>query len=125
MQPHVPFSPNDRALALRIAASFLWADLEIAESERNFLTNLARELDVEEDVDALLACPPEPERIDPNEIGPHTAGLVRDVALRAIASDGHVHEEEMLMFDLLDDLLCSSTSGASPPTPPPQTRPSR
>lgn len=97
--------PNERIKALRFAALFLWADLEIADDERAFLRSLARELDVDADVDALLTFPPVPEEIDPNGVDRRTADLVRQVALRAIASDGHVREEEMAMFEVLDDLL--------------------
>ena len=49
--------------------------------------------------------PPVPEEVDPNEVDAHTADLVRSVVLRAIASDGRIREEEMTMFDLLDELL--------------------
>lgn len=98
-------SPFERSQALRFAASFLWADLEIADAERRFLTELAKELDVGGDVDELLACPPVPEEVDPNAVTPGGAALIRAVALRAIASDGAVKEEEMTMFDVLDELL--------------------
>ncbi len=99
-------SPLGREKVLRFAASFLWADLEVAESERRFLVDLARELDVDDaQAAALLDRPPTPEDIDPNEIDLVTANYVRHVALRAIASDGRVCEEEMSMFELLDDLL--------------------
>lgn len=105
MQVHSTLPSDDRVTALRFAASFLWADLEIAERERAFLTNLARELGVDADIDALLTFPPIPEEIDPNTVSARTADLVRHVALRAIASDGQIREEELAMFDLLDELL--------------------
>lgn len=104
--PSVALSHADREKVLRFAASFVWADLEVAEEERRFLTTLARELEIDDArADSLLACPPIPEEIDPNELSARTADVVRQVALRAIASDGHVREEEMQMFELLDDLL--------------------
>jgi hypothetical protein len=101
-------SSTDRKHVLRFAASFLWADLEIAESERRFLTELARELesnDPHEEVAGLLAHPPVPEEIDPASVPPALADVVRHAALRAIAADGKVDGEEMRMFELLDDLL--------------------
>lgn len=99
-------SKDERELILRFAASFLWADLEIADEERRFFAELARELDVDgARADALLARPPFPEEIDPKAMRTATADLIRHVALHAIASDGQVREEEMLMFELLDDLL--------------------
>src|SRR4051794_7190564 len=103
-----PLSSFDRMRVLRFAALFLWADLEVVDSERRFLADLARELDVEDaprEVAGLLARPPTGEDIDPWEVPPAVADVVRQVALRAIAADGHVADEEMRMFELLDDLL--------------------
>jgi hypothetical protein len=106
-------SPDDREKVLRFAASFLWADLEVAEEERRFFADLARELEIDDlRATALLARPPVPEEIDPNDMSVRTADVVRHVALRAIASDGKVKKEEMQMFELLDDLL----PRAGPPT---------
>jgi hypothetical protein len=104
--PSVPLSLDDRDKILRFAASFLWADLEVVDEERRFFASLARELEVD-DARArdLLARPPLPEEIDPSDMSARTADVIRQVALRAIASDGEVREEEMQMFELLDDLM--------------------
>ena len=101
-------SSTDRRQVLRFAASFLWADLEVADSERRFFLDLARELEVSNaagEVDGLLARPPVPEDVDPTSVPPAVADVVRQAALRAIAADGRVGSEEMKMFELLDDLL--------------------
>jgi hypothetical protein len=104
--PSVPLSADDRDKVLRFAASFLWADLEVVDDERRFLASLARELDVDDArAEALLSRPPVPEEIDPSDMSARTADVIRHVALRAIASDGEVREEEMQMFELLDDLM--------------------
>ena len=109
MQPHL--SAADRLQVLRFAASFLWADLKVADSERSFLGELARELDVDEaHVAPLLSRPPTPEEIDPTDVAPRVADLVRRTVLRAIASDGQVADAEMTMFELLDDLLPPSAT---------------
>ena len=103
-----PLSTADRKQILRFAASFLWADLELADAERRFLSDLALELDVadaDRELDDLLARPPVPEAIDPAGVRRGLADLVRRAALRAIAADGQVRKEEMRMFELLDDLL--------------------
>jgi hypothetical protein len=95
---------------LRFAASFLWADCEVADSERRFLTELASELDVDAPhaIADLLAEPPVPEDIDPASVRPAVADVIRRAVLRAIAADGRVHSDEMKMFELLDDLLPQS-----------------
>ena len=93
---------------LRFAASFVWADLEVVDSERRFLADLAQELDVANArcaVAGLLARPPGPEEVDPAAVHPAIADIVRHTALRAIAADGRVDPREMEMFELLDDLL--------------------
>ncbi len=82
--------------------------MEVAEAERQFLSDLARELDVLDALDevaGLLASPPVPEDVDPTSVPPALADVVRQVVLRAIAADGRVGDEEMKMFELLDDLL--------------------
>lgn len=104
----LPLSDSDRRQVLRFAASFLWADLEVADTERSFLTDLAHELDsrdADDDVAELLAHPPTPEDVDPASVPPALANLVRRSVLRAIAADGRVDSVEMTMFELLDDLL--------------------
>jgi hypothetical protein len=105
-------SPADRKQVLRFAASFLWADLEIVDAERRFLTELAEELDEPDEVARLLACPPEPEDVDPASVPPDVADVIRQTALRAIAADGNVEPEEMTMFELLDDLLPRALASA-------------
>ena len=102
--PSLP--PDEREKARRVAAAFLWADLEVDDEERRFFTTLARELDVDDArATTLLSRPPMPEEIDPGELSVFTADVIRHVALHAIASDGQVREEEMLMFEILDDLM--------------------
>lgn len=100
-------STDDRKRVLRFAASFLWADLDVADSERRFLGALARELELPEtnELAELLANPPAPEEVDPTSVPASLADVVRQAALRAIAADGKVAESEMKMFELLDDLL--------------------
>lgn len=119
--PHAPRAASAHAAAarlciLRFAASFLWADLDVDLAEHAFFIALAEELGVPRaslpSVLAILASPPAPEDIDPTLVDPSLAGVVRHVALRAIASDGRVRAREMELFYLLDELL-----PASAPTP--------
>ncbi|MEA2752543.1 MAG: hypothetical protein QOI41_6686 [Myxococcales bacterium] len=107
--PLSPMPTTDRLCLLRFAATFLWADLEVDLTEHAFFLDLARELGVSRRslprVIDMLASPPAPEDIDPTRVSPALAATVRDVALRAIASDGRVLPREMELFDLLDELL--------------------
>jgi hypothetical protein len=108
----MPLPIADRLCILRFAASFLWADLYVDLAEHAFFVDLARELGVPAaslpSIIDMLSSPPEPEEIDPTRVSPALAATVRDVALRAIASDGRVLPREMELFDLLDELLPSS-----------------
>ena len=111
--PARALSEEDREAVLKFAATFLWADHEVAADERRFFRELARTLGVDDArATALLARPPVPEDIDPNSLSAHTADYVRQVALHAIAADGQVTPEEMAMFELLDDLLPRQRHGA-------------
>jgi hypothetical protein len=101
-----PDRHSEKLQLLRFASSFLWADLEVANSERAFMLELATELDVDEaDALALLELPPSAEEVDPFRISASLAASVREIALRAIAADGRVARTEIAMFDLLDELL--------------------
>lgn len=112
--PPAPFPPDERLRVLRFAATFLWADLELDLAEHAFFLDLASELGVPDDalesVARMLSSPPEPEDVDPTLVSPSLAATVRDVALRAIASDGRVLPREMELFDLLDELLPQGAS---------------
>jgi hypothetical protein len=105
----LPMPTTDRLCLLRFAATFLWADLDVDLAEHAFFLDLARELGVTRralpGVIDMLSSPPAPEHIDPTRVSPALARAVRDVALRAIASDGRVLPREMELFDLLDELL--------------------
>jgi hypothetical protein len=109
LQPLPLSASEDRLCVLRFAATFLWADLELDLAEHAFFVDLATELGVPHgslpSVIELLSSPPEPEDIDPTRVSPTLAATVRNVALRAIASDGRVLPGEMELFDLLDELL--------------------
>jgi hypothetical protein len=104
-----PMPSDDRLCLLRFAATFLWADLEVDLAEHAFFLDLARELGVPHGalprVVDMLDSPPPAEDIDPTRVSPALAATVRNVALRAIASDGRVLPREMELFDLLDELL--------------------
>jgi uncharacterized tellurite resistance protein B-like protein len=99
---------EERRKLLCFAASFAWADGEVAELERRFVEDLAARLGVAnppQAVAGLLAQPPAPGEVDPASVRPALASLIRRIALDVIAADGRVDRAEMTMFELLDDLL--------------------
>jgi hypothetical protein len=101
-----PDRHSEKIQLLRFASSFLRADLEVANSERAFMLELAGELDVDEsDALQVLDRPPFADDVDPARVRPSLANSVRRIALRAIAADGRVAPSEMRLFHLLDELL--------------------
>jgi hypothetical protein len=105
----MPTLSADQLCVLRFAATFLWADLNVDGAEHAFFVALAGELGIPACelpcLMPLLTLPPDPSAVDPTRVSPKLAAQVRDVALRAIASDGRVLSGEMELFDLLDELL--------------------
>lgn len=111
--------PQDSLCILLFAAAFLWADLDVDTAEHAFFLALAEELGVAREAPLsvldVLAAPPSPEHIDPTRVSHELAQTVRDVALRAIASNGHVLPHEMDLFHLLDELLPSGRLSCGSP----------
>ncbi|MDB4941409.1 MAG: hypothetical protein JWP97_943 [Labilithrix sp.] len=114
---------SERLCVLRFAASFLWADLSLDLAEHVWFVALATELGFDRhqlpEVAALLDGPPPPDEVDPTRVPLRLVPAVRDVALRAIASDGRVAPREMELFDLLDELL--PAGAPAPPSFSPRT----
>jgi hypothetical protein len=101
-----PDRHSEKLQLLRFASSFLWADLELVNSERAFMLELAGELEVDgAHALELLDRPPAADDVDPARVPRSLAASVRAIALRAIAADGRVVRSEMVMFELLDKLL--------------------
>jgi len=101
-----PDRHSEKLQLLRFASSFVWADLEVANSEREFMLELAEDLDLDEvDVQDLIDRPPSADDVDPGRVSRELAASVRQIALRAIAADGCVAPSEMALFELLDELL--------------------
>jgi hypothetical protein len=108
-------SKHDKRKILGLAASAVWADLEVDPRERAFLLDLAYELEIEDalgEIDALARRPPLPEDVDPTVFAPAVADAARQAVLRAIAADGRVDPHEMAYFELLDELLPRSDGRA-------------
>lgn len=100
---------EDRLHLLRFVCSFAWADLEIADSEREFVTALVDRLDLD-DADRELArtwlkLPPRPEDIDPTEVPREHRQLFLKVVLEMVQADGHIDADEIETYALFEQLL--------------------
>ena len=102
-------STEDRLRLMRFVCSFAWADLEIAESEKDFVHNLVARLDLTEDeraqVDGWLQIPPRPEEIDPADIPIEHRQVFLNTILAVVGADGVVDEREVENLSLLEQLL--------------------
>ena len=92
-------------LLLRFVCSFAWVDLEVRATERAFVSQLARRLDLDEDerrqVEGWLAKPPTPESVDPTLVPrKHRMRFIRAIE-SVIAIDGEIsslEREQLLLF---------------------------
>ncbi len=100
---------DDRRKLLQFACAFAWADLEIADTERAFVKDLARKLgsDDEElsEVEDWLTMPPAAEDVDPTDIPHEHRQIFLNAALQMISADGRVDTEEVEILSLFEQLL--------------------
>ena len=102
-------SPDDRLRLMKFVCSFAWADLEIRDSERSFVANLVRRLELGEEeslqVQGWLISPPSPEEIDPYDVPEEHRKVFLEVMLQMIAADGELDPAETETYNLLSQLL--------------------
>lgn len=100
---------DDRLRLMRFVCSFAWADLEIQDAEREFVTKLVQSLELEPEeraqVEEWLEVPPPAEELDPADIPRRHRELVLRAARAVVASDGAVDEREAENLALLESLL--------------------
>jgi len=100
---------TERLLLLKFVCSFAWADLRIADSERNFVHKMVRKLKLDaaetRQVEEWLELPPRADEVDPNEIPREHRRVFLELAREMIGADGDVSEEERENLELLESLL--------------------
>ncbi len=100
---------EDRLQLMRFVCSFAWADLEIADAEREFVVNLVVRLKLDEEeqeqVAKWLEVPPPADDLDPADIPLEHRQLFLDAARAMILSDGTVEDVEAENLIILDQLL--------------------
>ena len=100
---------EDRLRLVKFVCSFAWADLQIADSERQFIHKLVRRLKLDPDeraqVEEWLDIPPRAEDLDPAEIPREHRAVFLSTAREMIEADGEISEEEVENFALFEQLL--------------------
>jgi hypothetical protein len=102
-------SSQDRLRLMKFVCSFVWADLEVKDAERKFVTKMAKKLHLEGPeaklVQAWLEVPPRAEEVDPTTIPREHRQLFLDTVRDAITVDGEVDKEEWENLALFEQLL--------------------
>jgi hypothetical protein len=100
---------EDRLQLMRFVCSFAWADLEIADAEREFIVKMVIRLELDEEeqtqVAQWLEVPPRADDLDPADIPTEHRQLFLDAAKAMILSDGNVEDVEAENLIILDQLL--------------------
>ena len=100
---------EDRLQLMRFVCSFAWADLEIADAEREFIVKMVVRLKLDdeeqEQVAKWLELPPRADDLDPADIPKEHRQLFLDAAKAMIMSDGNVEDVEAENLIILDQLL--------------------
>ena len=100
---------SDRLRLMRFVCSFAWADLEIADTEKNFVRQLVGKLNLGDDeksqVEGWLQRPPAPEDVDPMDIPPEHRQIFLTTMMDVVGADGKIDEAEMENLTLLEQLL--------------------
>lgn len=102
-------SSEDRLQLMRFVCSFAWADLEIADTEKDFVRTLMSKLELSEEeeakVEGWLKLPPRPEEVDPTDIPADARQVFLTTILQVVGADGVVDEREVENLSLLEQLL--------------------
>ena len=100
---------EDRLQLMRFVCSFAWADLEIADAEREFIVKMVVRLKLDdeeqEQVAQWLEVPPPADDLDPADVQKEHRQLFLDAAKAMIMSDGNVEDVEAENLIILDQLL--------------------
>lgn len=100
---------EDRLRLMKFVCSFVWADLEVKDSERKFVTKMMKKLHLDANeralVGAWLEVPPPPEQVDPTDIPREHRQLFLDTIRDAITADGEVSKDEWEELALFEQLL--------------------
>jgi uncharacterized tellurite resistance protein B-like protein len=100
---------KDRLRLMKFVCSFIWADLEVKKSEREFVAKMVKKLHMTDDekhqVQGWLKVPPKPEEVDPTQIPKEHRQLFLDTIRDVIRSDGEVAADEWENLALFEQLL--------------------
>jgi uncharacterized tellurite resistance protein B-like protein len=102
-------SAKDKLRLMKFVCSFIWADLEVKESEKKFVTRLSKKLELSDDdiaqVKKWMKVPPRPEEVDPTQIPKEHRQMFLDTIRDVITADGEVAKDEWENLALFEQLM--------------------
>jgi uncharacterized tellurite resistance protein B-like protein len=100
---------EDRLSLVRFVCSFMWADLRVADAEREVVRKLVDTLELDEDdrdrVTEWMTHPPSPEELDPSDVPIEHRALFIETVRTMIKADGIVDDLEAENLALFEELL--------------------
>jgi uncharacterized tellurite resistance protein B-like protein len=101
-------SREERLRLMKFVCSFSWADLEVQEQERAFVSKMITGLELDADrslIEGWLRHPPRPEEVDPTDVPPEQRELFLDAVRRLVAADDRIDPQEAETLALFEQLL--------------------
>jgi uncharacterized tellurite resistance protein B-like protein len=101
-------SREDRLRLMKFVCSFAWADLEVQDEERAFVTRMITYLELDADrklIEGWLRHPPRPEEVDPTDVPREHRELFLDAVRRLVAADERIDPKEAETLALFEQLL--------------------
>ena len=102
-------SRSDRMKLLEFVCTFAWTDLQIQQEERDLVMQIAGRFALDQDeiakVQGWLSTPPDPDRVDPNNVPREHRELFLEAAELTIHADGRVSQAERDQLAIFRALL--------------------
>src|SRR5689334_1344959 len=102
-------STKDKLRLMKFVCSFVWADLEVKESEKKFVSRLAKKLELSDNdvaqVRGWMKVPPRPEEVAPTQIPKEHRQMFLDTIRDVITADGEVAKDEWENLALFEQLM--------------------
>jgi uncharacterized tellurite resistance protein B-like protein len=112
---------DEKLRLLRFVCSFAWADLEIADKERNLVRDIAKRMGLEGDdlqaVEGWLDHPPSEDDLDPYDIPDAHRKLFLGAVQEMVKADGVLDLMEIETYQLFEALLAGEDDPAADDDP--------
>jgi uncharacterized tellurite resistance protein B-like protein len=100
---------EDKLLLVAFVCSFAWADLEIAEEEREFVRALVSRLELDEEgvekATAWLDHPPNEDEVDPFAIPPEHKRVFLQTVVDMVGADDIIDRMEIETYAIFEELI--------------------